>query len=319
MTRALITGINGFVGGYLAEHLLAATPWEVWGLARTATLTLPNLRERVQPVVADLRDQAATTAALRQAQPDVVFHLAGQAHVPTSFANPGETLVNNLLAQVHLFEAIRALQIDPVIVIACTAEAYGAIKPDELPVNEDTALRPANPYAVSKVGQDMLALQYFLAHRLRTIRLRLFNHTGPRQTTEYVLPAFARQVAQIERGAQPPLLAVGNLAAQRDFTDVRDVARAYHMAAEHGEAGAVYNVGSGTPTAIQTLLDQLVDVACVPITVVPDPNRMRPADVPVVFCDARRFHACTGWQPEIPLSQTVSDTLHYWRSTTNDS
>lgn len=313
MTRVLITGVNGFVGGHMAEYLLAATDWQVWGLARSAELRLGQLRGRVRPVAADLLYKASTEAALRTVQPNIVIHLAAQAHVPTSFADPGTTLTSNLLAQLHLFEGIRALKLDPIILVVCTAEEYGAVRPADLPINEDTPLRPNNPYAVSKVAQDMLALQYYLAHGLRTIRLRPFNHTGPRQEAEYVLPAFARQVAEIEHDLQPPILHVGSLAAQRDFTDVRDMVRAYHLAVCDGVPGEVYNIGSGQAVPIQQLLDNLLVLSRVPIAVEPDPARLRPADVPVVCCDPRRFHARTGWQPRIPLAQTVQDTLAYWR------
>ncbi len=312
--RALITGINGFVGGHLAEHLLAATDWEVWGLARSAEVRWPTLRGRVEMVAADLLYRAATEAALGIVQPDVIVHLAAQAHVPTSFADPGTTLTSNLLAELHILEGVRSLKLDPTLLIVCTAEEYGAVRPEDLPVNEATALRPNNPYAVSKVAQDMLALQYFLAHQLRTIRLRPFNHTGPRQEAEYVLPAFARQVARIEAGLQPPVLCVGNLGARRDFTDVRDMVRAYHAAALHGVPGEVYNIGSGQAVAIQSLLDQLLALSRVAITVEPDPARMRPADVPLICCDPRRFQDCTGWRPLIPIEQTVCDTLDDWRT-----
>ncbi len=311
--RVLITGINGFVGGHLAEYLLAATDYEVWGLARSSEVRLPQLRHRVHMVAADLLYRASTEAALRTARPDAIFHLAAQAHVPTSFADPGTTLTSNLLAELHVLEGVRAIGCDPMILAVCTADEYGAVRPEDLPINEDTRLRPNNPYAVSKVAQDMLALQYYLAHHLRTVRVRPFNHTGPRQEPEYVLPAFARQVARIEAGLQPAVLAVGNLQAQRDFTDVRDMVRAYHLAICYGQPGEVYNIGSGKALAIQTLLDGLLALSQVPIMVESDLERMRPADVPVVCCDPRRFQDCTGWQPEIDLAQTVYDTLQDWR------
>ncbi|MBA3947032.1 MAG: GDP-mannose 4,6-dehydratase [Herpetosiphonaceae bacterium] len=311
--RVLITGINGFVGGHLAEYLLSASDDEIWGLARSSEVRLPQLRQRVQMVAADLLYRASTEAALRRVRPDVIFHLAAQAHVPTSFADPGTTLTSNLLAELHVLEGVRVIGCDPIILVVCTADEYGAVRPEDLPINEDTPLRPNNPYAVSKVAQDMLALQYYLAHHLRTVRVRPFNHTGPRQEPEYVLPAFARQVARIEAGLQPPVLAVGNLQAQRDFTDVRDMVRAYHLAISNGQPGEVYNIGSGKALAIQALLDGLLALSHVPITVESDPERMRPADVPVVCCDPRRFQRCTGWQPEIDVAQTVSDTLQDWR------
>jgi GDP-4-dehydro-6-deoxy-D-mannose reductase len=312
--RALITGINGFVGGHLAEHLLAETNWQVFGTAREPTLQLPALRERVQATQADLRDASAVHELIREVQPDVVFHLAAQAHLPTSFRDPAGTLTTNILMQLHLFEAIRAAAIDPVIVVVCTGEEYGAVQPDEQPVNENTPLRPVNPYAVSKVAQDMLAFQYFAAHKLKTIRMRPFNHSGPRQEDRYAITGFARQIARIEAGLQPPVVKVGNLQAQRDFTDVRDIVRAYRVAAEQGEPGAVYNLGSGQPVAIQTILDLLLSMSQVRIEVQTDPERMRPADVPLIACDAARFRQQTGWEPRISLDQMLRDILDDWRT-----
>lgn len=312
--RALITGINGFVGGHLAEHLLAETDWQLSGVAREATLSLASLRERVQLHAADLRDADATHQLLRTLQPDLIFHLAAQAHAPTSFRDPAGTLTTNVLMQLNLFEAARAAQLDPTFLIVCTGEEYGAVEPGDLPVDEDTPLRPVSPYAVSKVAQDMLAYQYYAAYRLKTIRVRPFNHTGPRQEDRYAPTAFAQQIARIEAGLQPPVVKVGNLAAQRDFSDVRDVVRAYRLAVEHGAPGAVYNIGSGQAVAIQTILDQLIAHSRIEIEVQPDPERMRPADVPLIVCDATRFRERTGWQPTIELAQTLGDVLDDFRA-----
>jgi len=310
--RALITGMNGFAGGHLAEHLLARG-WQVSGIGLSGEIHLQVLEGRVQPFAADLLDAAATRAALDEAAPDVIFHLAAQSHVPTAFDDPEATISNNLLAQLRLLEVVRARGGDPVVVVACTGEEYGAVRPSDLPVNEATPLRPNNPYALSKVAQDMLALQYFLSYGIRTIRLRLFNHIGPRQSDSFVVPAFAHQIARIEAGKQEPVVRVGNLDARRDFTDVRDVVRAYELAALHGEAGEVYNIGSGHPVAIRELLDMLLELSRVEIAVEPDPERMRPSDVPVIACDASRFHARTGWTPAIPLRQSLTDILDDWR------
>lgn len=311
--RALITGINGFAGGHLAEHLLRQG-WEVAGLALDPDPSLPALRGQVTMHAADLLDAAATQLALEGARPDALFHLAAQAHVPTAFSDPAATINNNLLGQLNLLEAIRRLGLDPTVVVACTSEEYGAVRPDDIPVDETTPLRPNNPYAFSKVAQDFLALQYHLAYGIRTVRLRLFNHIGPRQSDAFVVGAFARQIAQIEQGRQPPLLQVGNLEAQRDFTDVRDVVRAYEVAALHGEPGQVYNIGSGAAVTIQTILDMLTGMSQVEIVVERDPQRMRPVDVPVIACDASRFRARTGWAPIIPLARSLADILDDWRA-----
>jgi GDP-4-dehydro-6-deoxy-D-mannose reductase len=311
--RALITGINGFVGGHLAEHLLSSGLWEVAGIARQPALALETLTGRVTYVAADLSDREQTLRALASIRPDVIFHLAGQSNVPHAFADPHTTVQMNIGAQLNLFLSVLQLRIDPLIIVASSNEIYGLVRPEDLPVNEQTPLRPVNPYAVSKAAQDLFAYQYHISHRMRTIRLRPFNHIGPRQTEAFVVPAFAAQIARIEAGLQPPVLRVGNLAAERDFSDVRDIVRAYELAALHGEVGAAYNVGSGQAVGVQRILDILLTFSTHDIQIEPDPSRMRPSDVPRVVCDASRFHADTGWTPRIPLEQTLFDTLEYWR------
>ena len=223
--RALITGINGFVGGHLAEHLLSSGRWEIAGIARQPALALETLTGRVTYIAADLSDREQTLGALARIRPDVIFHLAGQSNVPHAFADPHTTVQTNIGAQLNLFLGVLQLRIDPLIIVASSNEIYGLVRPEDLPVNEQTPLRPVNPYAVSKAAQDLFAYQYHISHRLRTIRLRPFNHIGPRQTEAFVVPAFAAQIARIEAGLQPPVLRVGNLAAERDFSDVRDIVR----------------------------------------------------------------------------------------------
>jgi len=285
----------------------------VWGLARQPSLTLPALRGRVQLVAAELSNLEQTISAMASAQPDVIFHLAGQSNVPRSFADPAYTLQTNILAQLHLFQAVLRLKQQPLILIACSNEIYGRVLPEELPLGEDTPLRPVNPYAVSKAAQDLLAYQYQRSHNIGAIRIRAFNHIGPRQEETFVASAFAAQIARIEAGLQEPLLRVGDLAAERDFTDVRDMARAYALAAQHGQPGQAYNVGSGQARSIRWLLDTLLALSERDIAVEPDPARMRPAEVPRVVCDNSRFHARTGWLPQIPLEKTLHDILEYWR------
>ncbi|MBS1967739.1 MAG: GDP-mannose 4,6-dehydratase [Chloroflexi bacterium SZAS-1] len=311
--RALITGINGFVGGYLAEHLLAEGEWELWGMARQPELALPQLRGAVRPLIADLGDQPAVVAALAAAQPDVIFHLAAQSNVPRSFEDPAGTLTTNLVAQLNLFQAVLQLKLDPLLVIATSNEIYGHIQPEDLPLSERTPFRPVNPYSVSKAAQDLLAYQYYASHKLRTLRLRLFNHIGPRQTEQFAVGSFAAQIARIEAGLQAPCIRVGNLAAERDFTDVRDIVRAYSLAAQRGRVPCAYNIGSGHSVSLRHLLDILLALSPRTIAVEPDPTRMRPADVPRVVSDYALFHSHTGWAPRIPLEQTLADVLDYWR------
>ncbi|KAB8143338.1 GDP-mannose 4,6-dehydratase [Chloroflexia bacterium SDU3-3] len=313
--RALITGINGFVGGYLAEQLIAEGGWSIWGIARQPALSLDHLRGAAQLIVADMADADDLEQALLAAQPDVVFHLAAQSNIPRSFADPQNTLTTNINGQLVLFQALIKLKLSPTILITGSNEIYGQIRPEDLPIDEQTAFRPVNPYAVSKATQDLLALQYHISHQLRTIRMRPFNHIGPRQTEAFVASAFAAQIARIERGQQEPVMRVGNLAAERDFTDVRDIVRAYAVAAVAGHPGEAYNIGSARSVSIRWILDTLLGMSTHTIAVEQDPARMRPADVPRVIADYTLFHSHTGWQPQIPLEQTLHDILSYWRAT----
>jgi GDP-4-dehydro-6-deoxy-D-mannose reductase len=307
--RALITGISGFVGGYLAEHLLATGEWDVYGVAREAA----DLGPSVCTVTADLTQPEAVRHMLARTRPDVVFHLAAQSNVHQSFSTPETTLLTNVLPELYLFEAVRQLGQDPLLLIVGSNEIYGHVKPEDLPINEETPFRPVSPYAVSKAAQDLLAYQYHASYGLRTVRLRPFNHIGPRQREQFVASAFAAQIARIEAGQQEPLLRVGNLDAERDFTDVRDVVRAYEAAARHATVGAAYNIGSGHAVKVRWLLDTLLAFSERAITVETDPARMRPADIPRVVCDSSRFRHATGWEPRIPLEQTIHDILNYWR------
>lgn len=315
--RVLITGINGFAGGHLAEQMLNEHEWELWGLARQPTLMLPQLRDHINMVCADLTIPEQLVSALDTVRPDIIFHLAGQANVPRSFADPAGTLQTNIFAELHLFEAIRSLKLEPRILIACSNEIYGHVRPEAMPLTEQELLRPVSPYAVSKATQDLLAYQYHASYGLQTIRMRLFNHIGPRQTDAYVASAFAAQIARIEAGQQESIIRVGNLDAERDFTDVRDIARAYTLAAHHAHVGNAYNIGSGKAIPVRRLLETLLAHSTARIQVEPDPARMRPADVPLVVCDSTLFRTHTGWAPCISLEQTLLDILNDWRSKVN--
>ena len=319
--RSLITGVGGFAGSHLADHLLsqASRPTDeasqVWGCDRQDTRP-PYLAEAVHLRAVDLRDPAATRALLAEAVPDCIYHLAGQAHVGDSWKDPWETLEANLRAQVNLLEGCVGLGLSPRVLVIGSADEYGVVRPEDLPLSEDRPLRPDSPYAVSKVGQDLLGLQYFLSHHLPVVRVRPFNHIGPRQNRRFVAADFAAQIAAIEAGQQPPVIKVGNLAARRDFTDVRDMVRAYALALEQGEPGEVYNLGRGASVAIAALLDTLLSLSAARIAVERDETRLRPSDLPDLVCDARKFRARTGWQPAIPLAQTLLDLLNYERART---
>lgn len=310
--RALITGVGGFAGSHLADYLVAHTAFEVWGCDVVGTRR-PFHPAALQLRAVDLRDPGAVTALLEEVRPDRIYHLAARAFVGDSWANPWDTLETNLRAQVNLLEAVRHAPQPARVLVLGSAEVYGRVPSTALPIHEDQPFRPDSPYAVSKVAQDLLGLQYHLSYQLPIVRVRPFNHIGPRQSRQFVAPAFAAQIAAIEAGRQPPVLRVGNLSARRDFTDVRDMVRAYYLALEQGVPGEVYNLGAGHSWSIQALLDTLRGFATVPVTVEVDPARLRPVDLPELRCDTRRFHAHTGWEPQIPFEQTLRDLLDYER------
>jgi GDP-4-dehydro-6-deoxy-D-mannose reductase len=297
--RALITGAGGFVGGHLRAYLLAHTDWELLGTVYPHHVEVERPEPRLQLKHADLRDREGVRAA--------------QTFVPTSFADPWDTLENNIRGELNLLEVVRQSGREIRVLIIGSNEEYGAPKSDELPLTEENPLRPNNPYAISKLTQDFLGLQYHLSYELPVVRVRPFNHTGPGQSPRFVVPAFASQIAHIEAGLQEPVMKVGNLEAARDFTDVRDIVRAYHLAATQGEPGEVYNLASGQPQSVRGMLETLLSYAQVEIRVERDPDRYRPIDVPVVYGNSEKFHRLTGWEPQILFDQTLQDTLEYWR------
>lgn len=303
----LITGAGGFVGPHLARHLHTLGQ-DVHGLGRGEPVAGYNAFHR-----ADLMDRERMCQVIGLAGPDVIYHLAAQSAVPQSWADPAGTIVNNLVGEINLLEAVRAAGIDPVIVVAVSSDAYGRVPPEANPVNEDVPFHPLSPYAVSKAAQDLLSYQYAAGRGMRIVRMRTFNHLGPGQSDRFAIPSFARQIAEIERGLRSPVLETGDLSAERDFTDVRDVARAYGLAAERCIPGEAYNVGSGVGRRIGDLLHLLVGMSDVTIAVRQSPARFRPADVPRMVCDASRFQAATGWAPAIPLEQSLHDVLEDWR------
>lgn len=314
--RVLITGITGFAGSHLADYILAEQPHvEIFGTHRWRSRfeNIEHLRNDIQLVETELRDYTSVCKALDQCRPDAIFHLAAQSYVPTSWTAPSDTLTTNIIGQTNLFEAIRDLGLDPVIQIAGSSEEYGLVLPDEVPIREDNPLRPLSPYAVSKVAQDLLAYQYFKSYGLRTIRTRGFNHTGPRRGDVFVTSNFAKQIARIELGKSEPVIRVGNLDAQRDFTDVRDIVRAYWLTVEKGEVGEVYNLASGVAISIREMLDRLLGLSKCEVRIEIDTDRLRPSDVEILVGDSTKFRDRTGWEPRIPFDQTLQDLLDYWR------
>ncbi len=312
--RALITGINGFAGSHLADFLLTLPQMEVYGGVYGDCENIVHLDGRATFIAGDLTDPNFAQALLERARPERVYHLAGQAFPPASWQDPWTTLEINVRSQVNLLHCAAQLASPPRILVIGSMEEYGRIKPETLPVTENTPFQPDSPYGVSKVAQDLLGLQYFQSHHLPIVRVRPTNHIGPRQNEQFVTSSFARQIAEIEIGARPPVLHVGNLDAQRDFVDVRDMTRAYYLALERGEPGQVYNIGSGQPRSIHALLDLLLAQSRVPIRIQQDPERLRPSDTPLLYCSAAKFYAQTGWQPIIPLETSLRDILEYWRT-----
>jgi GDP-4-dehydro-6-deoxy-D-mannose reductase len=313
--RVLVTGITGFAGSHLVDYMLGMSGIEIFGLYRWRS-PMDNIQhalDRIQLRECDLRDAFSVRDVIEEVKPDRIFHLAAQSFVPTSWTAPTESLVTNIVGQLNIFEAVRKTGLQPLIQLACSSEEYGLVHDHELPITEDNPLRPLSPYAVSKVGQDLLGYQYFMSYHMPIIRTRGFNHEGPRRPPVFVLSDFARQVTEIERGVRPPVLRVGNLDAQRDFTDVRDMVRGYWLALEKGRPGEVYNLCSGHSYSVREVLDLLLGFTKLKIKVEQDPRRLRPSDVPVLRGDCTKFTRETAWQPEIPFEQTVEDTLAYWR------
>jgi GDP-4-dehydro-6-deoxy-D-mannose reductase len=316
LKRVLVTGVTGFAGSHLVDYLLERGDCEIVGIHRwrSRTENVEHFMERITMMECDLRDAAATRDVIERVKPDWIFHLAAQSFVPTSWIAPTESLTTNVLGQVNILEAVRRIGLKPRIQLACSSEEYGMVYPDELPIQETNPLRPLSPYAVSKVTQDMLGYQYWMSWKVDCVRTRGFNHEGPRRGPVFVASDFAKQIADIEKGRRPPVLSVGNLDAKRDFTDVRDMVRAYWLALEKCEPGEAYNICTGKAWTIRQVLDLLRGMTKARIEVRPDPARLRPSDVPVLQGDNSKFVRATGWQPTIPFEQTLRDMLDYWRA-----
>jgi len=317
--KVLITGITGFVGSHLAEYCLKKPDLKVSGTVLSHHLAgeftrIEHIKDRLELFECDLKNRIAVARVLEKVKPDKIFHLAAQSFVPTSWESPEDTLFNNIMAELNIFEVVRELKLDPVIQIAGSSEEYGLIYENELPIKEDNLLRPLSPYGVSKVAQDKLAFQYHHSYGLKTVITRAFNHEGPRRGEQFVTSNFAKQIAEIEKGKGEPVIYVGNLEAKRDYSDVRDIVKAYWISTEKCKFGEPYNICSGKARTIKSVLDSLLGFSKVKdIEVRQDPARMRPSDVPVLCGDCSKFKKETGWEPEVPFEKTLSDTLDYWR------
>ncbi len=316
MRRVLVTGVTGFAGSHLVDYMLSRGDCEIFGIQRwrSRTENIEHFVGKITLMECDLRDASSTRDTLEKIRPEWIFHLAAQSFVPTSWTAPTESLTTNIIGQVNLFEAVRRLGLPCRIQLACSSEEYGMVLPNEVPIRETNPLRPLSPYAVSKVTQDLLGYQYWMSWKLDSVRTRGFNHEGPRRGPVFVASDFAKQIADIEKGRRAPVLSVGNLEARRDFTDVRDMVRAYWLALEKCESGEVYNICRGQAWSIREVLDMLLGMTKTKIEVKQDPARLRPSDVPVLLGDNSKFVKATGWQPTIPFEQTLRDMLEYWRA-----
>lgn len=312
--KALITGIAGFAGSHLAE-LLLNEGYEVYGMCRPRSKTdhIEGIINKLHLEDADLLDSHSLYTTISRVKPNTIFHLAAQSFVPTSWVSPSVTLEVNIIGSTNLFEAVRQAEIDTVIQIACSSEEYGLVYPNEIPIKETNPLRPQSPYAVSKVAMDYLGYQYFCSYKMKIIRTRGFNHTGPRRGETFVTSNFAKQIAMIEKGKQEPIIHVGNLEAQRDWTDVRDMVRGYLLSTQKCDPGEVYNICSGKGIKIADMLEMLISFSKTKVKIKEDSARLRPSDVPVLVGDNSKFVKKTGWRPQIPFEKTMEDLLNYWR------
>jgi GDP-4-dehydro-6-deoxy-D-mannose reductase len=337
--RVLITGITGFAGSHLADYLHALDGVEVFGIHRwrsrldnLADLAAAGALHSIEPGASDpdviraafvpgkvnllggdINDFHSMRTTIAAVQPDRIFHLAAQSHVPTSWNAPADTLHLNIIGQVNLFEAMRATGNDAAVQVAGSSEEYGLVMPDEVPMSEENPLRPLSPYAVSKVAQDKLAYQYHRSYGIKAVVTRGFNHCGPRQTENFIVATLGRQIAYIEAGLQEPVLLHGDLDSKRDLTDVRDMVRAYWRLLDVGQPGEAYNIGTGACRSIREVLEGYLALTDVRIDVRQDPARMRPSDVTLLWANDRKFRTISGWEPAIPFAQTLRDTLDYWR------
>ena len=321
INKVLITGMTGFVGSHLADYVLASFPEvQILGLARwrSPTDNIRHILDKITLEFGDLLDPFSLKTILSRQKPDVIFHLAAQSYVPFSFSSPVATLNPNLIGTCNLLEVVKELKFgseyDPIIHICSSSEVYGQVKENEVPIKEDNPFRPASPYAVSKVAEDMLAFQYWLSWKIKTVRTRMFTHTGPRRGEVFVVSNFAKQIAGIEVGLAPPIIRVGNLESIRTFLDVRDAVKAYWLLVNKCPPGEVYNIGGVETMTVGEMLDRLLKLSKVKnIDVEVDRERLRPSDVTLQIPCIDKFTEATGWKPEIKFEKTLEDTLNYWR------
>ncbi len=320
--RILITGISGFVGSHLAEYCLKQGD-KVYGTILSHHLGdevkhLKGILGQLTLRECNLMNRSAVFKVLNEVKPDIIFHLAAHSFVPFSWKEPQEALQNNIISELNIFDTIRDLHLEDktVIQIACSSEEYGFVKPEECPIRETNELRPMSPYAVSKIGQEYLAKQYNYSYELKTVITRAFNHEGPRRGIDFVTSAFASQIADIEKTGMGGVINVGNLDSVRDFTDVRDMVRAYYLAVTSDKIkyGEPYNICSGKGHKIKEVLDILLDLTGANIVINQDKEKMRPSDVPLLLGDCSKFRKAIGWKSEIGFEEMLLDIIEYWRN-----
>lgn len=325
MTRALVTGITGMVGSHLADYLLANTDWEIHGQCRWRS-PLDNIRHLIARIdardriflhYAELRDSLSLGELARKVRPDYVFHLAAQSYPSTSFTAPLDTLDTNILGTARLLDALRQINDEcrPVIHVCASSEVFGRVGADKLPIDEECSFHPASPYAISKVGTDLVGRYYAEAYGMMVMTTRMFTHTGPRRGDVFAESTFAKQIAMIEAGLQEPVLKTGNLDSLRTWADVRDAVRAYHLLVTvNPVAGEYYNIGGSFSCSVREMLDHLLGLSSRrDIRIETDPERLRPVDADLQVPDTDKFFRHTGWKPEIPFATTMADLLEYWR------
>jgi len=314
--KVLITGITGFAGSHLAD-LLVSEGYAVSGIALTSDpRNLWHVHQQTSLAHGDIRNAKEIANILAEVKPDHIYHLAGVAFVPDAEADPKIVYDINVLGTLNLLEAVRTTRPNAKILIVGSGEVYGHVPEAALPVNEEYPLKPTSPYGVTKACADMMAYQYATAYKMRVIRVRPFNHIGPRQSEQFVCSSFAKQIVEIEQGIRKPLLHVGNLEARRDFTDVRDVVRAYRTLLKKVDGGEVYNIGSNKAWKIGEIVAMLIGASRVKGIVLEQQSlRLRSNDVPAMCCDASKVEKAIGWRPGIPIERTLQDLLNYWRDT----
>jgi GDP-mannose 4,6-dehydratase len=322
--RVFITGITGMVGSHLADFLIEKTDWEIFGLCRWRSpldnlqhlIPMINKQERIRLIYGDLRDTDSINTAVKEAQPDYIFHLAAQSYPQTSFTAPLDTYETNIQGTSRVLEAARTHRPDAIIHVCSSSEVFGRVSKEKLPIQEECTFHPASPYAISKVGTDLVGRYYAEAYNMCVMTTRMFTHTGPRRGDVFAESTFAKQIAMIEAGIIPPVLKVGNLASLRTFADVRDAIKAYYMLVTINPVpGSYYNIGGNHTCTVKEMLDYLLSLSPMKdkIKIETDQSRLRPIDADLQIPDTTKFHNHTGWMPEISFETTMTDLLNYWR------